>query len=881
MTAASIGAAKGGGYARYLEGKTVTPERGDYYLTPDGEMTQAPGRWRANDTTLAALGIQPGEPVRGADFIALMEGRHPGTGRWLRPEGAGGGRGGGIDVTFSAPKSVSTVWALGDPWQRTQIEAAHARAVEQTILYLREQVPVVRRRYDGQVVEENAKDVIAAEYRHATARGVAGGRAPDPQLHSHVVVTGAIREDDRVVAISSRPIFRSARELGAFYRSQLAHELANDGYQIKYGTGKDGRYFELAGVPQGLLDDFSGRSREVARAAERFRARYGRAPERGELRSLALENRRAKQPTTRADLQQAWADTGHRHGFAHDQALRLLSGPERTGRSGKVEDRIEAQLTQHRAVFDARELRTVALEQTAGEMLPDTALGIAREMVRDRRILTLEDGRMTTLAIRAQEQAIERRATALAQPAGRDAGDASRQSAVREVAERIAAPLSAEQHAALHAITGPEQLAVLIGPAGTGKGIVIDAAARAEEHAGRTVLGIAVSGSTAERLGTDTPSLNGRTLTLNSLVARARTGSFHVDQATTIFLDEAGMTDHQRLDALTELVERSGAKLIAVGDGKQLPSIGPGGMFDRLSQHATTAELTDIYRTKDPDERRAWQALRAGEPERAMAHYVLRNQLHFQDTRDEAGEAAVQRWHELTQQHGAREVALIADASNQEIDRLNARAQHLRSEHGELGHHTLQHPDRHYSLHQGDLIAFTKQHRPPGQPRVENGSRGEITAITPRGITIALDGSDRHINLHQEHLHTIRLGYAQHVYRQQGATVERSVVLTGGWQTSKESAYVEATRARHGTDWYLARDQLGEEGQDPHRIRRLAEHMRNSRTQTPSLAIRERADTGWEPSRDPLRLPSALSPTRLLTRPLHRNPASRSPTISR
>jgi ATP-dependent exoDNAse (exonuclease V) alpha subunit len=422
----------------------------------------------------------------------------------------------------------------------------------------------------------------------------------------------------------------------------------------------------------------------------------------------------------------------------------------------------------------------------------------------------------------------------------------------------------------------PERLAVLIGPAGTGKGIVIDAAARAEEHAGRTVLGIAVSGSTAERLGTDTPSLNGRTLTLDSLVARARTGGIHVDQATTIFLAEAGMAAHQRLDALTGLVERSGAKFIAVGDGKQLPSIGPGGMFDRLSQHAPTAELTDIYRTNDPAEQRAWQALRAGEPERAMAHYVLRNQLHFQDTRTMAGEAAVQRWHALTQQHGAREVALIADASNQEIDRLNARAQHLRSEHGELGHHTLQHPDRHYGLHQGDLIAFTKQHRPPGQPRVENGSRGEITAITPRGITIALDGSDRHINLHQEHLDAIRLGYAQHVYRQQGATVERSVVLTGGWQTSKESAYVEATRARHGTDWYLARDQLGEQGQDPHRIRRLAEHMRSSRAQTPSLALQERADTGWEPSRDPLRLHTSRFLTRLLAHTRHPSEPDRS-----
>src|SRR5277367_6780957 len=198
MTASSIPAAGGGGYARYLESKTVEPERGDYYLTPDGEMAQAPGRWLSDTETLERLGVQPGEPVDGKDFIALMEGRQPGTGRWLRPEGAGGGRGGGIDVTFSAPKSVSTVWALGDPWQREQIEAAHARAVERTIAYLREQVPVVRRRYDGQVVEEHAKDVIAAEYRHTTARGVSGAQAPDP-LHSHVVITAAVREDDRIV----------------------------------------------------------------------------------------------------------------------------------------------------------------------------------------------------------------------------------------------------------------------------------------------------------------------------------------------------------------------------------------------------------------------------------------------------------------------------------------------------------------------------------------------------------------------------------------------------------------------------------------------------------------------------------------------------------
>jgi len=468
VSASSIGAARGGGYARYLEAKTVAPERGDYYLTPDGELTQAPGRWLADPETLDRLGVDPVGPVAGGDFISLMEGRHPGTGRFLRPEGAGGGRGGGIDVTFSAPKSVSTVWALAEPWQRQEIEAAHSMAVEQTVGYMREHVPVVRRRFSGQIVEEPAKDLIAAEYQHTTARGVAGGRAPDPQLHSHVVIAGVVREDDRLVATWSRPVFRSARELGAHYRAALAHELAERGYEIAQATGKDGKYFELAGVPEGLREAFSGRSREVARAAERFRARTGREPKRGELRDLALENRRAKTLATRRDLEHVWRQAGSEHAFGPWEALQLLAGPERAKPERPLEDRVETRLVEHHAVFDAKDLRTVVLEQAAGEMSPEQALRVAKGMVRDRRVLTLEGGRMTTLAIRAQEQAIERRAQQLAAPGGRDVGERARTRAISEVAEQLAGPPTPEQTAALTAITGDERLAVLVGPAGTG-----------------------------------------------------------------------------------------------------------------------------------------------------------------------------------------------------------------------------------------------------------------------------------------------------------------------------------------------------------------------------------------------------------------------------
>jgi conjugative relaxase-like TrwC/TraI family protein len=845
VTASSIGAAKGGGYARYLEGKTVQPERGDYYLTPGGEPAQAPGRWLASADTLAQLGIE-GRVVDGPDFIALMDGRHPRDGGWLRRAGADGSRGGGIDVTFSAPKSVSVTWALGDEHERALIEQAHRSAVEQAIEHVTETVPTVRRRYGAGVVEEPARELVAAEYLHTTARGVMDGDAPDPQLHSHVVVTSAVRDDGRIVAVASRPIFRSAREVGAFYRSALAHELSQRGYTVDAGTGKEGRYFEIAGVPQGLLDAFSARSREVAAAAERFRAKWGRAPERGELRRLKLENRKAKLPVTRADLQGVWDEKAARHSFLRERHERQPDG--RSRREGALEDRVEERLTERAATFEPGELRAVLLEQSAGELAPADALARSREMVAERRVLPLEGGRMTTLAVRAKEQAIERRITQLAQPAGRDVGERARIVASDQLAERIGSRLSDEQAHALEVITGSERAAVLVGPAGTGKGVVIDAAARAEQLTGNATFGIAVSGSTAQRFGQDSPALAGRTLTLDALVARAQAGRLDIDARTTIFFDEAGMADTSRLDRLAEMVDRTGAKLVAIGDGAQLPSIGAGGMFDQFAEIAPSAALSNVRRTLDPDEQRAWANLRAGRSDRAMAHYLRRGRLHMTDTRDQAVEHAVQDWATLTETIPIGEVALISDSSNLEINRLNARAQHYRAERGELGDIEAKVPGVHYGIRAGDRVAMIEQHHQPGTERVENGARGEVIDINETGeVLIQFDATNQWRTLAGDELARLRLGYASHIHRAQGATVSRTLVVTGGWQTSKEPAYVEASRAREGTDWYVNRQDLGEHGHDSDRIKRLARDMSRSRTQTPSLARPERPGHEWGP----------------------------------
>ncbi len=167
------------------------------------------------------------------------------------------------------------------------------------------------------------------------------------------------------------------------------------------------------------------------------------------------------------------------------------------------------------------------------------------------------------------------------------------------------------------------------------------------------------------------------------------------------------MADTARLDQLTDMVERTGAKLVAIGDGAQLPSIGAGGMFDRLAEIAPSAELSDVRRTMDPAEQRAWADLRAGRSDRAMAHYLAKRTACTCSTPATRPSSKPYRaGHSSPRAHPISEVALISDASNKEIDRLNARAQHYRAQRGELGDLEVEIPGIHYGIRQGDRVAL-------------------------------------------------------------------------------------------------------------------------------------------------------------------------------
>lgn len=189
------------------------------------------------------------------------------------------------------------------------------------------------------------------------------------------------------------------------------------------------------------------------------------------------------------------------------------------------------------------------------------------------------------------------------------------------------------------------------------------------------------------------------------------------------------------------------------------------------------------------------------------------------NTRHQALEAACQRRHQLTATHPAKDVALVLDGSNHEINRANARIQHLRKDRGELSPDHVAHPDPdiHYALHTGDRVAFVAPHREDGQRRVENGTTGQILAADRdiNGVMVGLDGSDRQVAVFGADLDRLRLGYAHHVHRVQGATVEHTIAVTGGWQTNAQATYVLASRARQTTHWHVNRDDLGHDGTTP------------------------------------------------------------------
>ncbi|KZL19551.1 Multifunctional conjugation protein TraI [Pseudovibrio axinellae] len=264
-----------------------------YYLHLESEPyytegNESSGLWLGKGAE--ALDLQGS--VSKEQFAALLHGLHPQTQERLAVVG-GKKRThtAGHDLVFSAPKSVSVLWALTAGEDRSNILKGHQRAVAKA-LSCAEENHVICRRGKGGRIKENVAGMVAARFQHFSSRDL------DPQLHTHCYIFNvAQRQDTTWGAILSKPLYQVQKQLGAQYRKALAEQLVQLGYEaeVKQET------IQISGVSREAELSFSKRRLEILQAARLIQNRTA-----SQMELIALKTRKRKRELPLPTLFQAW-----------------------------------------------------------------------------------------------------------------------------------------------------------------------------------------------------------------------------------------------------------------------------------------------------------------------------------------------------------------------------------------------------------------------------------------------------------------------------------------------------------------------------------------------------------------------------------------------
>jgi conjugative relaxase-like TrwC/TraI family protein len=602
-----------------------------YLADSPGEV---PGVWTG--TQAAALGLAG--HVDGDDLRALLEGRNPTTGTPLgRPfadrtlaNGSVVRAVAGFDATFSAPKSLSVLWALT---QDDRLLAAHDTAVRAALDHLEHYGATTRVRSRNGRLHPDAHGLTMATFRQTTSR------ADDPQIHTHAVISAKVQTDDLAWrALDARYLKCYQRMLGGLYQSVLRNELAHQ-FGVAWTPIEHGQA-ELLGVPDELCQQFSKRSTQVERAvADKrtdFIARQGREPNQWELAALkreaAADTRATKtgnpvtELTTRwtteasalgwtgPDLLAAAIDAGHKQPAAAptvdvDEIVATLSTGGSTWNRADVLSALCDIATANPDVDGPRwaaivERVTDQVLESCVELDPTETTGPRRRS--DGRSLWIEPTapHVTTDPIVREEElvlswAIDAQAAEPAPSTSVDAGG-----------------LDVLQAGAAAAVAGHDRLVLIVGPAGTGKTTTLRAAVDDLHQNDRAVFGVAPSAKAARVLERETgvPSDTvAKLLHEWQRTDRPPDPRYRLPAGATVLVDEAGMVGTPALARLATLATEHHWRLALIGDPHQLQAVGRGGLFNELCATGRTHELQRIHRFTADWEAAASLQLRHGD----------------------------------------------------------------------------------------------------------------------------------------------------------------------------------------------------------------------------------------------------------------------------
>ena len=839
---------------------SVACQATEYYLG----VGEAPGRWTGQG--LPELGLQAGERVTEQQLEALFaRGLNPTTGERLgrawRKDAVTG-----FDLTFSAPKSVSALWALGSSDVAAAALAAHQEAVKAGMAYLEGHAGWSRRGTNG-VEQVATAGLSAALFDHRTSR------AADPQLHTHALVVNKARCVDGVWrTLDGKEVFDHQKTAGMIYQNALRNEMQQRLGVDFVPVSPDGQG-DILGVPKALLKLWSKRTEAIEAEAAPKIAEYekllGRTLTKAErirvTKIAVLKTRPGKTHPEITTLKQTWTAEAAGIGWTPDrlskavgvrlarpevptqrQAPTLAHQAERVLPAGSGQDSNALSFMalqaagRKAAVFSRNELagQVAAHLPTSGltaaevvarvEALTDQALGLSEAVPvgQPARGLTprASDPRYATVEVLQAESRIlnvarrgKGRGYGYADPSHLRDTLIATATATTATAAAGAGPgrLDPGQlRAVQHLTAGGDFLSVLTAPAGAGKTSTLGVASRAWQAAGYRVVGLAPSARAAAELA-DATGDRADTLAkwlhnhdrLDRLPAAERAWTTLNDR-TILVVDEASMASTLDLDRLTALAGKAAAKVVLVGDPGQIGVInGPGGMLAALAHAGHAVELEQIHRFSHDWERHASLQLRAGHPQ-ILTTYLAEGRLHPCPDSDTALQAVFTHWTSAREQG---QDALMLARTRLDVDALNTLARAAAQAAGDVTGPVTTAGDRDWQA--GDLLRTRRNDRTlpvggtGGSGHVRNGDRYRVLGPGPDGGLVVEDLTGRgRLTLPHDYLEEhCEYGWASTIDSAQGATADVGIVLVRPG-LDREHLYVAMTRGRHGNHAYITTD---------------------------------------------------------------------------
>lgn len=755
----------------------------------------------------------------------------------------------GFDLTFSVPKSVSVLWGVADAVTQERIVAAHHAAVADVIALFEREVAATRAGIsdaDGAVAQVDVAGVAAVAYDHFDSR------AGDPQLHTHVVVANKVLTimDGRWRSLDGRPVFASRTGLSARYDALLADRLSRDlgiEWELRQrGPDRNPRW-EIAGVTDDLITEFSSRTREIELKKEEliaaYVARHGRMPSARtivELRAHAtLATRPPKEVRSLADLTAGWRQrAAERLGTeptAWSQSVIAREGDPLTAEDvplaaiEAIGAEVVAAVSVKRAVWTHWNLMAEAAKQTMDLRFATTedreaVVGLIVDAAQARSVVLTppelalsparfqrEDGtsrfrprhgeKYSSIAVLEAEARLLARAEKMTAPtvSGGVAGRAGGRGRVS---------LTVQQRRAVESICrSGRQVDLLVGPAGAGKTTTMRALRTAwiSVHGRGSVVGLAPSAAAAQALANDLGVACENTSKWLHEYDRGRT---ELRRGQLVIVDEATLADTVTLDRLTGIAAGAGAKVLLVGDPHQLQSVDAGGAVALLVDRRTDAPaLNEIHRFANEWEKEASLALSRGDVQVISAY--ARHKRIREGLSEEMVDAAYVAWRADC---AAGRASILVTESARDVRALNerARAERLLLD-GAVDHREVDLVDG-CRASVGDVVITRQNDRRIRTLRggwVKNGDRWLVADIRRDGSVMVkrLDGRGGRTVLPPEYVaELVDLGYAVTAHRAQGVTVDTAhVVVTAS--TTRENLYVSMTRGRESNIAYVALDQ--------------------------------------------------------------------------